>query len=273
MSEASDDPFQADNPPITETAIGVQFAPIAGFTAAHYGWFWKECLDSTWTKTQDAPRLAAQFERFGEDIPWVSTPLIPFVLQSATEADRILIISKEGERVIQLQNSKFLYNWRRRLGEYPSFKSTCPEFIRLLSVFETFLKDADLDSTPYDQWEVTYFNQIPKGPLWQSRSDWRNVLPGLLDRIHPESGVAQEPTGEWRFEIPPHRGRIHISVQHIKIESGGEALSLNMTARGPIAAGDGDRDLLSGLNLGHEMIVRTFWDITSPAAHAHWGKR
>ena len=37
-------------PPVVETLLAVQFAPLPEFTGAMSGWFWKSYLGSDWTK-------------------------------------------------------------------------------------------------------------------------------------------------------------------------------------------------------------------------------
>ena len=51
---------------IVELVLGVQFAPLLNFTNAHFGWFWKQYLDPSWTKAANAPPVPDQHERFGE---------------------------------------------------------------------------------------------------------------------------------------------------------------------------------------------------------------
>ena len=75
--------------------------------------------------------------------------------------------------------------------------------------------------------------------------------------------------------IPPERGRLHIKWQHglkDKPEKR-EILILTLTARGGLeAAGEADDSRLKeGLDLGHEVIVRTFRRIMSDEANAYWG--
>jgi len=263
-----------DRPPVVETVIGAQFAPIADFSAAHYGWFWKQYLDASWTKAQDAPRVLKQSEKFGDQFVW-SMPAPPVVVQNAGEPDRIIFVNSDDERVIQIQSNKFYYNWRKRQGAYPSFVETYPEFRRCLGAFEGFLRDAKLEGISLNQWELTYINHVPKGTLWNSPSDWSSVFPGLFGRIgSPTAGTCLESlSGMWRFEIPPRRGRLYVSAQHAKIEDGQEVLQVNLTGRGPVVSDDEEWDLSSGMTIGHDVLVRTFRDLASPAALAHWGSR
>ena len=53
-----------DAPPVVETALSVQFNTLAGLTAAHAGWFWKEYVEkfgdgpsNDWKQATEAPRI------------------------------------------------------------------------------------------------------------------------------------------------------------------------------------------------------------------------
>jgi uncharacterized protein (TIGR04255 family) len=263
-----------DRPPVVETVLGVQFGPIDKLTAGHYGWFWKCYLDGTWTKTEDAPPLPDQFEKFGDQLAW-SLPKPAFTFQQTPEPERIVIVNEENDRVLQIQNNKFYYNWRKSLNAYPTFAETYPEFLRYLDMFEHFVIDAGLQVTPRNQWELTYVNHIPKGTLWESTSDWPAIFPGLLGApSKPASHVICEGiSGTWRFEILPRKGRLHVAIQHARNNEGQEVLLMNLTARGPVVTGDYESDLSFGINIGHDALVRTFCHISSDAALAFWGLR
>src|SRR5205823_5669613 len=104
-------------PPVVELVLGVQFAPIPGFTGGHAGWFWKEHLGPGW-KPSDAPLLPEQTEAFGAQGP----PKLAFQLKQAPLASRLLIENETGDRLLQLQNTRFHYNWRKTGGDYPHYE-------------------------------------------------------------------------------------------------------------------------------------------------------
>jgi uncharacterized protein (TIGR04255 family) len=273
MSGQRSDLPEFDNPPVVETALGVQFAPAPGMTCGHFGWYWRTCLDESWTKTAEAPPLIDQFERFGEKRTW-SLP-IPQVKLMMENPVRLQIISESDDRVIQLQNSRFVYNWRKKDAHYPRFDALYPEFMEKLRGFRDFLRKAELEDISPNQWEITYVNHIPKGELWESPADWHNLFPGLylpprrLGLVRPE-GI----TGEWHFEITPQRGRVHVSGQHVKrVETGEEALQVQLVSRGPIEQEGSVRGIAAGIELGHQALVQTFVNLSSDAAHRHWGIR
>lgn len=122
---------------------------------------------------------------------------------------------------------------------------------------------------------MTYFNGIPKGELWGSPSEWAEIFPGLFGRTDPgEIDLdCESSSGMLKFEIPSKRGRLYVVGQHAKSDSGQEILQVNLTARGPVIAGDKEWDLATGIATGHAALIRTFRAIASPKARSHWGER
>ncbi len=185
---------------------------------------------------------------------------------------RIQLIN--ADRMIQLQNSRIMYNWVGTLGGvYPRYNVLRPEFDVLFSGFKEFARDNSLGNIQTNQWEVIYVNHLPRGTVWQDASDWTKVfnanamLPATLGET-----VLQDFNGRWSYDIPGNRGRLHVSLNHGFDKPGGnELLVLNLTARGPIAEGD---DAISrpedGLDLGRNLIVRGFQELMSSEARTYW---
>ena len=196
-----------DNAPVAETILGVQF-PALSFTAGHPGWFWKNYLSKDWCKAVDAPPLPDQFERFGEQ-NWTlaSTPLT-----LTLALPRLQLTNEAGDRFIQVQNTRFIYNWQKKQDAYPSYHQSKTEFLKLLDQFCRFVADAGLGKVSPNQWEVSYIDQIPKGILWQSPSEWRRILPGFFPLGHEVQGLKFENAGEWHYEIEPQKGRMHVAL-------------------------------------------------------------
>jgi len=115
-----------------------------------------------------------------------------------------------------------------------------------------------------------------KGTVWNDPQDWPTVfdgLPGLA--VTPQNTRFEGFGGHWHFEIVPQRGRLHVELHHAKAMAPDEreALVLKLTARGPIEkANDKTSGIDKGLNLGHDMIVTSFRDLTSKRAHDYWNK-
>ena len=196
---------------------------------------------------------------------------------------RLQIRSAEGDRMIQVQNGRLHYNWLRQEGrKYPEYRELRPAFDRALEAFRQFLleeRPGDVQPEQWvfrpNQWEVSYVNHIPRGPVWNRLADCAELfrVRPLLETT-PGGTMLESFGGEWHYEIPPKRGRLHVHLQHGRLPSpeSTELLILNLTARGPIGDNkEGGLDLDEGLNLGHNVVVRAFYDLTSDSAHDYWG--
>jgi hypothetical protein len=179
-----------------------------------------------------------------------------------------------GDRVVQVQNTRFIYNWRKQNLAYPSYRQSRAEFDARYAQFCRFVAEAGLGAVSPNHWEVSYLDHVPKGTLWQSPADWYKILPGLFPAGRLLRGLKFENAGEWHYEIEPQKGRLHISIQHGKAGApdGPEVLVVQWTARGPITSLPGG-DLGAGLDLGHDTIVRAFVEMTSQEAQKAWGRK
>jgi uncharacterized protein (TIGR04255 family) len=260
-------------PPVVETVLGVQFEALPNLRNAHLGAFWKR-LGPEWPTTIDCVPLPPQVERFEETEEW-AFPGLQLAFGSAIPI-RMQIRNKDESRMVQVQNGRLHYNWLAQPGaEYPRYKKVRPEFDRILGEFQRFLADEKLGEIRFNQWEVVYLNQIPRGTVWNEPGDWAKLFRSLsLMRSDLTSARLEAFAGEWHYEIPPQLGRLHVQVQHGRqaTPTGEPVLRLTLTARGPLSSGDkpyGNLD--SGLNRGHAVIVQAFQELTSDAAHEYWG--
>ena len=167
------------NAPLIETVLGVQFAPIKEYTSALPAWFWKNYLGPEWNAVFDAPPLIDQFETFEEHQRW-APPGILFKLEAVSAPPRVKIANGAEGRLIQLQATRFIYNWEKRSGLYPHYENVKAEFKRYFATWQRFLQDNALGEITPNQWELTYVNRVARGDLWQTPSDWHKILLGLL---------------------------------------------------------------------------------------------
>lgn len=261
-----------ESPPVIETVLSAQFGRLRHYSNAHAGWFWKNYLGLEWERVSEAPRIAEQYERFGEEKRWgISGSTV--TLRGSPEAERTQIYRSDNERMIQVQDSRFIYNWRKQKdSDYPSYAKLLPEYRDQFAHFARFVQDSENPPLDINQWEVTYVNHIPKGDLWESPADWPQLFPGLWV---PANGVEQLEldtlNSEWSLLAGDSSGRLHISLKHVRVGAaeGPEILALQLTARGPMT---GETTLEQGFDKGHRWIVLSFTAMTSELAHTHWGR-
>ena len=261
------------NPPVIETALSVQFKPLKGMSNAYLGLFWDR-VRALYPKAQDADPIEPQIERFGTDLPRARFPQLR--IAAAHPAARLRMSSEDGHAMLQLQNGRLVFNWRRLDGgeEYPRWTKVEPRFQAALQELEGFAGDEKLGSIEPNQWEVTYVNHLVRGREWRSQADWRELLPGVIGATSAVSAGEFESTGcHSHFVLPGNAGRLHIELTHGFAgpdEDADELLIVQLTARGGI---DKSHGLASGLALGREAIVRSFAEITGERVRKEiWGQ-
>ena len=259
------------DPPIIELVLGVQFSPLTKLTSGHFGLFWKS-LSEEWSLPSDAPALSDEFETF--DVPpWRKAQMMQFSLGPAPTPGRFMVTHRNGDRLIQMQPSRFHLNWRKKDGQtrYLSYKTLIAEFEEAFKKFSEFVRERELGTILPNQWELTYVNAFPKGPHWKTPADWSNVLPSLFSDLFPVNGLGIGLDGrsaEWSYEIIPKLGRLHIAAGP-GLWEGNESLLLRTTARGPIDKSN-PLGLRAGLDLGHDAAVGVFLKVTSPELKTSW---
>lgn len=266
-------------PPIVEFVLGAQFAPLENFTTGHFGLFWERLGREEWPIAGEEPPLDPKFELF--DAPrWRMARNLQFKLQPGFQPGRFTLQNAERDRMIQLQDTRLLLNWRKRTSgdevKYPSYKVLIGEFEKRFAFLEAFVAEHKLGELQLNQWEITYVDSFPQDELWQSPADWQRILPGLFGTLSTttQSELSLEHrAAEWSYEIKPKKGRLHVNAQvGYLTESARPSLLLNLTARGPIG-GQGVASLREGLDLGHLVSVREFLAMVDPKIKTMWNQK
>ncbi len=254
-----------ENPPAIETAVGVKFAPIAGWNVFHYGLLLQEFLE-------DYPVQELR-------PPIGNVPAIQF---TASDADfsgmpvRCWFINQQSTQLLQVQNDCFLRNWRKTESspDYLHYEFIRPRFQQDWSRFKAFLQKASL--LPPDVWqcEVTYINQFVRGREWHDFNDLSELYPiWSKGNMSPLLTRTQMATFATSYMLPNDLGTLHfLSQPGIRKGDGAEIIQLSVTALGRPRSSD-DLDILGWLDAGREAVVQGFSDFTSETAHFIWGKK
>jgi uncharacterized protein (TIGR04255 family) len=258
-----------DKPPIVETVLSVQFDPLPLLKTAHLGLLWDE-YRSTFPRSEDRPPLEPIMEQFPESAP--SRIGLKFQAIENFPVPRIWFTNAQGTEMIQVQNDRFIKNWRKE-GEgdqYPHYDETIrPNFDRDYAIFRAFLDKNRLGTAHVNQCEVTYVNHILAGQGWERYADvekiftfWRSpdlVPPGPVEdlRVHA------------RFIIPGKDGqpigRLHVDAQPaVRPSDNLPMYVLHLTARGQTGEG------VDFFDIGREWIVTTFKRLTTSSMHKIW---
>jgi uncharacterized protein (TIGR04255 family) len=259
------------SPPVVETVLCAQWEAVPLLTNAHLGVFWNE-LGSDWLNVLDAPPLPLEREYFGSQRIWERLGNFRFQM-TTTPSLRLQIKNSMGDRMIQVQNGVFCYNWLGNSGvEYARYEIIRAEFDKAFARWTDFINRRNLGEIEVVQWEVTYVNHLPQGSVWTSPANWNDafVSPIVLPSQVP-AGIIESFSGKWDYIIAPERGRLHVEVHHARAnpDTAQEILALQLTARGIVDRSKG-WDLSSGLDLGHNCVVQSFTALTSDRAHKTW---
>lgn len=260
------------NPPVDETVLSVQFAPIAGFGAPHFGLYWAT-IRREFERFQMQPPIASVTEQFGPS-PRVAPRM---GIQFVTEPElRCWFLDQSGGRLLQVQRDRFIHNWRRITGNelYPRYPSIRTTLHKEWLGFCAFLDREKLGQPQVNQCEVTYVNQIEIGNGWNGYEElsrvvasWSGARSGSFlphpDRVNMET----------HYLLPNNLGRLHIAIEPvIRGRDAREVLQLTLTARGAPKSSTID-DIFAWLDLGREWVVKGFGDFTTPEMHKIWGRK
>ena len=191
-----------DDPPVSEVAISVEFAPLEGWRGPHAGLYWGR-INADYPATDTLPPLPSQIEKFGSEF-W-EHPNVRIEMVNP-EMARFWFIADPPTNLIQVQRDQFIINWRKIKGDeiYPRFSDELrPQFVREWRRFSDFVTQSKLGAIEVRQCEVTYVNELQQGKSWNTFDDalnlfapwWKDGTDGFLSR--PEFSEL-----EWLVSIP-----------------------------------------------------------------------
>lgn len=266
-----------EDPPVVETVLGVEFAPIPGWSVIHFGLF-RETVKAEFPEFEEFPAVVSS-ARYPDDARAADEQSGEF--GSVSPYVRCLFVDRANDRLIQVQRDRFMYNWRREVDKnYPRYlKNVRPNFIQQWHRFKDFLEEQGLSSPRVRRSEVTYVNHFERGKEWSSFGD----LPTLMTFwVAPQDKQVRNPIPTPRFLPAPEYADIDIRYRindqdHLHVEvrraerhkDGAEILQTTLTARLSPGAGD-DEAILATFDTGREWIVRGFTELTTPEMHARW---
>lgn len=264
MSEGSRPLPDYENPPVAEVVCGVQFQPLEKLRSPYIGLIWQR-YRAEYPDFQEQPELVHLVEppeqlaapRKTFEVRMLQTPLVP----------RVLFVHRDDTRVIQVQQDRFIYNWRKRPpdDDYPRYGAVFGAFLENWATFLDVVSTEGLGEVVIDQYEMTYLNHIWQGEGWDTLGDMAKVFPDLSWRSAGGRFLPLPVNMSHRasFPLPGGNGRLHLSISTaLSTEEGKRLVSMDLTARG-FPGSPGDEAMRNWFNLAHEWIVRGFADLTS----------
>jgi uncharacterized protein (TIGR04255 family) len=241
-----------ENPPVVETAIGIQFSELADFKQSHFGWFHREIVDE-YPYSEDQARLLRlsevfprSFRRHGIQLKQMSSP------------DRVLYRDNPNDptKLVQVQPDRFGFNWRRSSDKapYPSFVTNLAECLSKYARFSQFCESQGLGP-------VVYVNHIFPDANESAQALFGDIFfhqqPVLFDDFLP---TAETTTFNRMFELGGSHGRLYAEASVALHSERGDFISLRMIAR--VVCGDAGVE--ADIQSAHDWIVNGFVSLTNP---------
>lgn len=228
-------------------------------------------------KFEQAPPLPPVVESF--ERPEASRPRVELKLLDASPTPRIFMVDQAESGLIQVQQDRFGYSWRKLKPEhpYPHYTSIRTKFLDELVEFEAFLDEEHLGRMVPTQCEVTYVNNILREGVWEQHGEMYKVIPSATPRLTENFlPMPEDVQMVSRYVIADSEGkplaRLYVHLEPRYLISGMEPVFLmRLTARGA-PHGPGVEGLLKMMDLGHEWIVSGFTTLTSQEMHKAWGR-
>ena len=252
-----------ERPPVVEVACSILFATTQPLRGAHIG-LYRQKISDAFPRFEEAPPLPPVIEAQEPGTGAVRLAY-GFGFGLVPPLRRSWFISEDGRNLIQLQEDRFVFNWKKAGDDdtYPRYDTVIEQFNRYLSGFVEFLVEQGLGSPVYRQFELIYVNQIPLGAAEIEVSESRVLVDHVRDASR--SRFLAEPEGvNWvsSYSLPNNEGRLYAAAQSARAPDGRRILRLDMTARG-IPSGATEAGRPAWFDQAHNWITRGFADLTA----------
>ena len=261
------------NPPVSEVALSVEFSPLENWTSSH-GLSFGSIIKAEYPNIELQLPLISEIEKFGDAL-WQQNQMKLEVMNQ--NSNRFWFMTDPSNWLIQIQQDRFVVNWRKVSGEeeYPRYEKTIrSRFVLELERFLKFVEENNIGTIKVTQCEVTYVNDIPHGEYWKTITEATELFSMITKNNNANFlGALESFSMTGSYLMPNAQGRLRYSINHaLRSIDKKEVLKMNLIARGRPASSDKDA-IVSWVDMGREWIVKGFEDLTSKKAHALWGKK
>jgi uncharacterized protein (TIGR04255 family) len=255
------------NPPIEELAIGVQYPPIPNYLDIHAGLYWQRVREQ-YPKVETQPRIEAPIE--SPTPPSIPVQFIPIDVRQV----RTWLISPTDDHLIQIQNTRFVYNWRRRETPYPKFEPLLALFRSHFEKFCDLLAEEGIEKPRVQQIELAYINWITNMPA-------RTFLkPAGPTEISTPGGNREPEEQSWGSRYTIGEGeqslvrRLYVECHPAMraIEPKEQGIQLSLVYRAARSSGLSGEEVTSSSMEGRRIAAWAFTDLTTAEAHEAWDR-
>ncbi len=262
-----------DSPPVVEVAVSVQFKSPS-VPAPQLVLYWSS-VRKRFPKLEQLLPLPSVVENLGPPLP--VQPRVELRVSNAPPAPRLFLVKESGAELIQAQEDRFGYNWRRLKPQHasPHYHSIRATFAQELRGFQRFLEEEGLGAVEPTQCELTYVNHIFEDGVWNEHGEADRVIRTIgatpsANFLPKAEQVQQNSSYVISRGDGTAIGRLYCNVESRFLTADLKPIfSMSLTARGAPTA-DGEEGVFGILDIGHEWIVRGFTDLTTPEMHRAW---
>ncbi len=256
-------------PPVTEVVFSVSFTLDRPLKMAHFGLFW-ERIRAEFPRIEDNPPLPGVIQPSSDPM---ATQQIEFMLLPPLR--RVWFLDKEGRDVIQIQDDRFIFNWKRNPSDpgYPGFDEVNRRFEQHLGAFTRFLSDEGFGTPNYTFLELIYVNHLDHsnglGHLQAGNVLVDHQRDTTRERFLPEPAAFNWLT---QYAVTGGMGMLQVHAQTVAQVGGTPAMRLDVAARGaPATPAEDER--LRWFQVAHEWATQGFTDtVVASLLDERWGR-
>jgi len=258
-------------PPVVETSVGIQFDGLDGYNSLSVAAF-RSQIASDFPAIEELPPLEPAYETFGPGDSRLAQPQIQ-VIAGAIQP-RFCFVALDRSELVQIQRDRLFYNWRKtEKGEaYPRYTHVRRRLETQLALLADWAKRERIGEPVPTQCEAIYVNRIPLADAEGNKCGLSFIFPWLKGLM----GMTEDGSFQFRRRLHDETGdpvaRLNFNLRYGSDESGGREALLQLHVRG--RPSDSTLDgCLRMIDAEREVIVRTFTEITSDAAHQLWERK
>lgn len=237
------------DPPVSETSVGVGFAPLPGWDVHLFGEV-LEAVKTRYPRFEAAPPLS------------MPTPGLAFRF-SAVPLTRGLYFSANNTQLIQVQDNLFFVNWRKWPPEnlYPHYGALRSRFGEDWGAFCSVLARFGIPLPVLSRYQLAYVNVVPHAAVRPSE---------LFTSWMPPEGVEQSDiTINTTYRLPDRGVDVALSLQPgLRVEDNQRVSQLTIVVGRNAPHSSDPADHFDDL---HDVLIETFQSVTSENAQQTWG--
>jgi len=252
--------------------MGVQFERLERLKGVHFGVWWEE-FQEDFPKVEEHNALPSIVE------PLDMTQPVEIKLQVSDRPPpvRWWFLNQDATRLIQIQNNRFVFNWRKRASSterYPSYDVLMVDFMKHLKSFCAFVAKGKHGAFVPKMSEITYVDHIVAGKGWTDHSEMHKVIsPVSLDYSDDYLPPLESLTFNSSYIFKKDEkalGRLRVNANPaFRGKEKEPIVVMNVSAFARPLAPDIE-GIHKALDQAHEWAVRGFASVTPKAMHEVW---